>query len=110
MGGANASLHFRNPSIYIATAAHCLAMLRSRNAVKDELRKQGLKLTQYSAAEITSWANVYLDDHHETLIPHAIEEARRMILSGVLGKRVAKAFKEQLINEQFEGERSMANG
>jgi hypothetical protein len=28
----------------------------------------------------------------------------------VLGKRAAKAFKEQLINGQFEGERSVANG
>jgi hypothetical protein len=54
--------------IKLTTAAHCLAMLRSRNAVKDELRKQGLKLTQYSAREITSWAICYLDDHHETLM------------------------------------------
>jgi ribosome biogenesis SPOUT family RNA methylase Rps3 len=72
-------------------------MLRSRNAVKDELRKHGLKLTQYSAREITSWAHVWLDDHQAELLPKAIEEARRMILSGVLGKRAAKAFKEQLI-------------
>jgi hypothetical protein len=109
MAEANASLQ-QIPTIRITTAARVLAQLRARQAVKRELQAQGLKVSQYSAAEITSWAIVYLDDHHETLIPAAIEEARRMILSGVLGKRAAKAFKEQLINGQFEGERSVANG
>jgi hypothetical protein len=66
-------------------------MLRARNAVKDQIRKHGLKLTQFSAAEITSWARCFLDDHHETLIPTAIAEARRMILSGAMGKRAQRA-------------------
>jgi ribosome biogenesis SPOUT family RNA methylase Rps3 len=96
--------------IQLTTAAHCLAMMRSRNAIKDELRKRGLKLTQYSAAEITSWAHVWLDDHAAELMPDAIAEARRMILSGVLGKRVQKAFIKELKIEQFEGERSQSNG
>jgi hypothetical protein len=77
--------------IQLTTASRALAMLRSRQAVKRELQRQGLKLTQYSAAEITSWANVYLDDHHETLIPDALEEARQMILSGAMGKRAQRA-------------------
>jgi hypothetical protein len=68
-----------------------LAQLRARNAVKEELRKQGLKLTQYSAREITSWANVWLDDHRSELMPDAIEEARAMILSGAMGKRAQRA-------------------
>jgi hypothetical protein len=67
--------------IQLTIAAKCLAMLRSRNAVKEELRKHGLKLTEFSAAEITGWAIVYLDDHQSELMPRAIEEARRMILS-----------------------------
>jgi hypothetical protein len=82
--------------VLVTTGAHCLAMLRSRNAVKEELRKHGLKLTQYSAAEITSWARCFLDDHHETLIPDAIEEARRMILSGAMGKRAQRALAQAL--------------
>jgi hypothetical protein len=77
--------------IQLTTGAHCLAMLRSRQAVKAELQRQGLKLTQYSAAEITSWAHVFLDDHHEALISDAIKEARRMILAGALGKRTQRA-------------------
>jgi hypothetical protein len=109
MAEANASLP-QIHTIRITTAARVLAQLRARNAVKEELRKQGLKLTQYSAREITGWAIVYLDDHQSELMPRAIEEARGMILWGVLGKRAAKAFKEQLINGQFEGERSVANG
>jgi hypothetical protein len=93
MAEANASLQQIQVQAQarITTAAKCLAMLRSRNAVKEELRKHGLKLTEFSAAEITSWANVYLDDHHETLIPEAIEEARAMILRGDLGKRAQRA-------------------
>ena len=73
--------------IQLTTAAKCLAMLRSRNAVKDELRKHGLKLTQYSASEITGWARLFLEDHQAELIPAAIAEARAMILSGAMGKR-----------------------
>jgi hypothetical protein len=90
MAEANASLQ-QIPTIRITTAARVLAQLRARQAVKRELQKQGLKVSHYTAAEITSWAHVFLDDHHETLIPAAIEEARRMILSGALGKRAARA-------------------
>jgi hypothetical protein len=74
-------------TIQLTTAAHCLAMLRSRNAVKDELRKHGVKASHLSAREITSWASVWRDDHAAELIPAAIEQARAMILSGALGKR-----------------------
>jgi hypothetical protein len=49
--------------IQVTTAAHCLAQLRARNAVKDQIRKQGLKPNHYAAKEITDWANVYLDEH-----------------------------------------------
>ena len=91
MGGANASLHFRNPSIYIATAAHCLAMLRSRNAVKAELRKYGVKASHLSARDISVWAQLYLEDHSAELIPEALANARAMIARGALGKRAQRA-------------------
>jgi hypothetical protein len=39
----------------ITTAAHLLAQLRARQAVKRELQKQGLKASHYSAKEISSW-------------------------------------------------------
>jgi hypothetical protein len=75
--------------IQVTTAAHVLAQLRARNAVKDQIRKQGLKPTHYSA-RISGWAIVYLDEHPE-LIPEAIANARAMILKGALGKRAARA-------------------
>jgi hypothetical protein len=98
--------------IQLTTAAHCLAMLRSRQAVKAELQRRGLKLTEYSAAEITGWAHVFLNDHPE-LIPAARREAERMILSGVLGKRAQKpsqAFIKYPKIEQSRIERSQSNG
>jgi hypothetical protein len=76
--------------IQLTTASRALAMLPSRNAVKDELRKQGIKITTMSAKEITSWAMLYLDDHSAELIPAAMREARRMILSGAFGKRAQR--------------------
>jgi hypothetical protein len=77
-------------TIQLTTAAHVLAQLRARNAVKDQIRKQGLKPTHYSARDISGWAIVYLDEHPE-LIPEAIANARAMILKGALGKRAARA-------------------
>jgi hypothetical protein len=73
--------------IQLTSAAHCLAMLRARNAVKDRIKAEGLKPAELSAREITSWAIVYLEDKRATLLPAALEEARRMILSGAMGKR-----------------------
>jgi hypothetical protein len=78
-------------SIQLMSAAHCLAMLRSRQAVKSELRAHGLKPSHLSAREITSWAQVFLDDHANELIPEAIANARAMIASGALGKRAQRA-------------------
>jgi hypothetical protein len=74
----------------ITTAARILARLRARQAVKASLRAQGLKLTNYSAREITSWAQVYLDDHCAELIPPALAQAHAMIASGALGKRAQR--------------------
>jgi hypothetical protein len=83
-------------TIQLTTAARVLAQLRARQAVKRELQKQGLKVSHYSAREITSWAQVYLDDHSAELIPDALEQARRMILSGAMGKRAQRALSAKL--------------
>jgi ribosome biogenesis SPOUT family RNA methylase Rps3 len=100
----------QSPTIRITTASHVLAQLRARNAVKRELQKQGLKVSHYSASEISSWARLYLEDHHEALMPEAIASARAMILGGVLGKRVQKEFIKELKIEQSQSEGSVANG
>jgi hypothetical protein len=97
-------------SIQLMSAAKCLAMLRSRNAVKSELRAYGHKVSDLSARDITSWATVYLDDHANELMPASIEQARAMILAGTMGKRAQKEFIKELQIEQLQGERSVANG
>ena len=78
-------------TIQLTAAAHCLAMVRSRQAVKSELRAHGLKPSHLSAREITSWAQLFLEDHANELIPEAIANARAMILRGDLGKRAQRA-------------------
>jgi hypothetical protein len=97
-------------TIQLTTAAHCLAMLRSRQAVKSELRAQGIKPSHLSAREITSWAHLFLEDHANELVPEALANAREMIVSGALGKRAQKEFIKHLGIEQSQGERSVANG
>jgi hypothetical protein len=77
--------------IQLTTASRALAMLRSKQAVKPALQAQGLKPAHYSAREITSWAVVYLDDHDAELMPDAIAQAKRRILSGAMGKRAQRA-------------------
>lgn len=101
----------QSPTIRITTAAHCLAMLRSRNAVKDELKKHGLKVSAYSARDISVWASVYLDDHSAELIPEAIASARAMILSGALGKRAQRALCAELSSDaqRTEAHKSIAS-
>jgi hypothetical protein len=75
----------------ITTAAHLLAQLRARQAVKRELQKQGLKASHYSAKEISSWGRVFLDDHPE-LVADARPVIERWTAEGVFGKRAQKAF------------------
>ena len=97
-------------TIEITTASVVLARLRARQAVKDSLRAHGLKVSDLSARDITSWATVYLEDHANELMPDAIARARAMILSGALGKRAQKAFIKELQIEQSQRDRSVANG
>jgi len=93
----------------ITTASVVLAQFRARNAVKEELRKQGLKVSHFAAREITSWARVYLDEHPE-LIADARPVIERWTAEGVFGKRAAKAFIKELKIEQSQGDMSVANG
>src|SRR5262249_39358283 len=78
-------------TIQLNTAAHCLAMLRSRQAVKRELQAQGLKPAQYAAREITALASQYLSEHRSELMPDAMETVTRWTLAGEFGKRAQRA-------------------
>jgi hypothetical protein len=46
-------------------ATMTLAQQRARGAVKAEIRKHGIRLSEIAAKDISSWAQVYLEDHAE---------------------------------------------
>jgi hypothetical protein len=100
MAEANASLQ-QIPTIRITTAAHVLAQLAARQAVKRQLQARGEKVSLYAARDITALARQYLAEHQSELMPDAIEQAQRWMLEGFFGKRAAKAFKEQPMYEQM---------
>jgi hypothetical protein len=79
------------PTVRITIAAHVLAQFRAWQAVKDQLRKQGLKVSHYAAREITVLAQEYLSGHRSELMPDAIAAIERMTLAGEFGKRAQRA-------------------
>jgi hypothetical protein len=81
--------------IQVTSAAKVLAELRGRNMVKDHIRRQGYKVSAYKSAEITEWARLYVADHPE-LQAQCLEEAKKMILAGLLGKRAQKALRAKI--------------
>jgi hypothetical protein len=71
----------------MSTASVALAQLRARNAVKDELRRQGVKVSHIAAKEITARAHEYLAAHPE-LVAEARPVIERWTAEGVFGKRL----------------------
>jgi hypothetical protein len=51
-------------------------MYWARKAARDELRRKGFKVSDYTAAEITTLARTYLDAHRAELIAQAKEVIR----------------------------------
>jgi hypothetical protein len=84
--------------IQLTSAAKVLAQLRAKNVVKDQIRRQGLKASAYSVAEIAGWARLYVEDH-PALQQQCLEEAKKMILAGLLGKRAQKALRAKLTSD-----------
>jgi len=98
MAEANRSLQ-QIAAIRITTAARVLARLRARHKVKDQLRKQGLKVSHYSARDITAMACEYLIKHWSELMPPAIETIERWTLAGKFGKRAQRALCAKLSSD-----------
>ena len=78
-------------TIRVTTAAALLAQMRARKEVKAELQRKGEKVSHYSAREITLLARQWFDAHGAEIKPECVEQARKMILSGALGKRAQRA-------------------
>jgi hypothetical protein len=112
MAQANHSISRHTPltiSQRITMATMTRAMQLARGLVKEELKRQRVRIADVEAREITARAKDYLIAH-----PELVVEARPVVESwfarGVFGKRAQKAFKEGLLNGQFKGDRSVANG
>ena len=88
-----------NATFELTSAAKVLAQLRGRNAVKDAIRRHGLKVKDYKAREITSWAELFVEEH-PALREQALADAKKMILNGLLGKRAAKALRANLLTHE----------
>ena len=84
--------------IELTAAGRTRAMQLARNQIKENIRREGFKANQFTAAEIAQWAKAYVEKHPE-LIERAMADARAMILSGALGKRAAKALRAKLNND-----------
>jgi hypothetical protein len=96
-------------SQHIAMATMTRAMQVARGLVKEELKRQRVRIADVEAREITARAKNYLIAHPELVI-----EARPVVESwfarGVFGKRAQKEFIKQLHIEQSQGDRSVGNG
>ena len=64
-------------------AVMTLARYHAREAIKRELRAQGIKLAHVESCEITIAANKYIDDHPE-IIAFATERYHDFVKRGVL--------------------------
>jgi hypothetical protein len=75
----------------ITRASFVLAMQRARGVVKEELKRQRVRIADVEAKEITERARDYLIAH-----PELVAEARPVVESwfarGVFGKRAQRAF------------------
>jgi hypothetical protein len=65
-------------TIRLTTAAALLAQIRARQAVKDQIKHEGLKVTQFSAREISVMAEAYFDEHREELLGPCLAQAKAM--------------------------------
>jgi hypothetical protein len=78
----NALLSFME-DYHMTGAEMTIARYYAREAVKRELRGQGIKLQQVEASEITRAANAYIDNHPE-IITFATERYQDLVKSGRL--------------------------
>ena len=83
-------------TIRITTAAHVLAQFRARQAVKQQLQPQKVKVSHLSAKEITALSQEYLAEHRSELMPDAIAAIERMRLAGTFGVRAQRALRGKL--------------
>jgi hypothetical protein len=87
MAEANASLHLTHLRANMSLATHTLAHRRAILAAKDQLRRQGFQMSQFSRRVLVVRADAYLAEHREELIAEAREIVERWRAEGFFGKR-----------------------
>ena len=93
MAKANSFSHIGNHAINV------LARLAAKNAVKEELRGQGVRLTLVPPSEIAQKAKAYLDAN-----PHLYEEA----LQRALRRGLIKQRSELMVTPDWYAKRSVS--
>jgi hypothetical protein len=84
-------------------------MQLARGAVKEQLKRERIRLAEVEAKEITSRARDFLKTH-PALIAEAKLQIEAWFARGVFGKRAQKEFIKYSGIEQSQGDRSVANG
>jgi hypothetical protein len=85
------------------------AMMIARGGVKENLKREKIRLADVDAREISKRARQYLEAH-PSLVDQARSEIAEWFARGVFGKRAQKAFIKHLKIEQTQSEGSVANG
>ena len=62
-------------AIQARVAVRVLAQLAAKNAVKNHIRSQGLRLWDFTSKDIVLWAEIWLAEH-----PEMIAEARAKVV------------------------------
>ena len=99
MAEANHSLSRHTPltiAQHVAMATMTRAMQLARGVVKDQLKRQKIRLAEVEAKEVSARARDYLEEHPE-LIAQARPQVESWFARGVFGKRAQRAFCATLI-------------
>ena len=87
MAEATNSVHLARLRASIALAVNVRARQVALNAAKDQLRRQGLRLSEFSARDLRIRAVEYLAANREELIAAAKADVERWRLAGFFGRR-----------------------
>jgi hypothetical protein len=87
MTEANASLHQAHLRASMSLATNVRAKQIALNHAKDQLRRQGLRVSQFSRRDLMVRAEQYLAEHRAELIEDAKADVERWRLQGFFGQR-----------------------
>ena len=87
MAEATNRVHLAKLRASIALAVNVRARQVALNATKDQLRRQGLRVSQFTQRDLRVRAEAFLEAHRAQLIEDAKADVERWRASGFFGKR-----------------------